>query len=125
MENYTQEPIQYASLYLQRNGSLVAQVRTDVNGGFLFINIEAGSYDLIVSKLGFSPLKITDVTIVPNKILRLTATVEAHGFDQDTIVFTYNEFQKTTTSQTQQQIKKQCTKRQLRAAKRLERKITH
>ncbi|MBL4648905.1 MAG: carboxypeptidase regulatory-like domain-containing protein [Aureispira sp.] len=125
IEEFSQEPIQYASLSLQLEGAFVAQTRADVHGAYLFIDIEAGNYDLIISKLGLSPLKITNVFITPNKISELNLTFEASGFDQDTIVFTYSELQQKSLKPNHQISKKHCTKRQLRAARKLEKQIIH
>lgn len=124
MEDFSQEPIQYASLSLQLEGALVAQSRADVDGVYLFMDVEAGSYDLIISKLGLSPLKITNVLITPKKISELNLTVEAGGFDQDTIVFTYAELQQKSLPSNSKISKKYCTKRQLRAARKLEKQTT-
>jgi hypothetical protein len=125
MEGFSQEPIQYASLSLQLEGALVAQTRADVDGIYLFMDIEAGSYNLIISKLGLSPLKITNVLISPNEISELNLTVEASGFDQDTIVFTYSELQQKSLPSNSKISKKHCTKRQLRATRKLEKQTIH
>lgn len=125
MEDFTQEPIQYAYLSLQLEGALVAQTRADVDGAYLFMDVEAGYYDLIISKLGLSPLKITNVLITPNEISELNPTVEASGFDQDTIVFTYAELHQKSLSSNSKISKKHCTKRQLRAARKLKKQTTH
>lgn len=124
IEGFSQEPIQHAYLSLQLNGALVAQTRADANGVYLFIDVEVGSYDLIISKLGLSPLKITNVFIVANEIAELNPVFEARGFDQDTVVFTSSEFrQKGFKSKHLHRSKKQATKRQRRAAKKLERQL--
>lgn len=123
MEGFSHEPIQHAYLSLQLDGALVAQTRADVNGVYLFINIEAGNYDLIISKLGLSPLKITNVFITPNELSELNPTFEARGFDQDTVVFTYSELQQ---SSHRPPVYKKCgSKKQWRAARKLEKQIFH
>lgn len=119
IEDFSYEPIQYAYLSLKLDGALVTQTRADANGTYFFLNIEAGNYDLIISKLGLSPLKITDVLIVPNKITVLNPSFEARGFDQDTIVFTSSEFHQNPLRPKQKNSKKHCTKRQGSAARKL------
>lgn len=120
MEDFSQEPIKHAYVSLQTNGALVAQTRADANGAFLFVNIDAGSYDLIISKFGLSPLKITDVFITPNELSELNPTFEAGGFDQDTIVLTYSELQQPHLIPNAQTFKKCSYKKQWRAARKLE-----
>jgi hypothetical protein len=120
MEDFSHEPIQYAYLSLQLKGALVAQTRADVNGTYLFIHVEVGTYDLIISKLGLSPLKITNVFIAPNELSELSPSFEARGFDQDTIVLSYSELQQKALSSNTQISKKCSSKKQFRAARKLE-----
>jgi|VirMetMinimDraft_7_1064189.scaffolds.fasta_scaffold51262_2 hypothetical protein len=125
IEEFSHEPIQYADLSLQLDGALVAQTSADVHGRFLFIEIEVGNYNLVISKLGLSPLKITNVFISPNELLELNPIFEAGGFDQDTIVFTYTELHEKFLKQKPPISKTPCSKRQLRAARKLEKQVIH
>jgi hypothetical protein len=125
IEDFSHEPIKYAFLSLKLDGALVAQTRSDVNGRFLFINVEAGNYNLVISKLGLSPLKITDIFINPNELSELNSAFEASGFDQDTIMFTYAELHQKSLLVNPEISKKYCSKRQLRAARKLEKQVIH
>lgn len=119
IEAYTQEPIKFAQLSLQINGALVAQTRANKEGGFMFPNIDGGNYDLVICKLGLSPLKIINVLIAPNEHIEFNPVFEAGGFDQDTVVFTYAEFQDDIRKKNSQKLK--CIrKRQQQSARRLE-----
>lgn len=125
MEDFTHDPIEFAYLSLQLDGALVAQTQADQYGSFRFMNIEAGSYDLVISKSGLSPLKVTNVFISPNELSELNPIFEARGFDQDTIVFTYKELQCNATKKRHHVLKNYCSKRQLRAARKLEKQVIH
>jgi len=125
LEDFSYEPIQYASLSLQLDGVLVAQTRADAKGSFLFMNIETGTYDLIISKSGLSPLKIINIFITNNKLSELNPTFEARGFDQDTVIFTYSDFHKKNLNSNTHLYKKCSFKKQLRAAKKLEKQFIH
>lgn len=125
IEDFSQDPIQHAYLSLELEGALVAQTRADANGIYLFIQIEAGTYDLIISKLGLSPLKITNVFIAPNQLSELNPSFEARGFDQDTITFTCSELQQKYLDINSQLSKKCGFRKQFRAARKLEKQVIH
>lgn len=119
IEAYTQEPIKFAQMSLQINGALVAQTRANKEGSFIFPYLDEGNYDLVICKLGLSPLKIINVFIAPNEHIEFNPVFEADGFDQDTVVFTYDEFKHIVCKKENRKLK--CIrKRQQQSARRLE-----
>lgn len=122
IEAFTKEPIRFAQLSLQLNGALVAQTRANGKGSFLFTNIDGGNYDLIICKMGLSPLKIVNVFIAPNEHIEFNPIFEADGFDQDTVTFNYADFQHKKNQKHHSKIG--CfRKRQKRAARRLDKQV--
>lgn len=95
IEEFSHDPICGARIYLQLEDAVVTKAETDVDGKFLMTNIKEGYYNLIITKQGLSPVKITNVFIPPNAIVKFNPTFENEGYDRDTIYFTYAELQPT------------------------------
>lgn len=92
-DEFSKDPICHAKLSLLIDGAIVAQTEAGHKGDFLFRDVTEGYYDLVIFKLGYSPLKITDLVIPPNQHIEFNPTFEGEGFDQDTMYYSYEEMQ--------------------------------
>ncbi len=119
-DEFSGDAIKYAKLSLQINEALVAQAQADENGNFLIRPVKSGTYDLLIQKMGFSPLKITGILVESNQNLEFNPSYEGEGYDQDTLTFTYAEMQPKTSNSFISTNQKRHQKRQERAARRLD-----
>jgi outer membrane receptor protein involved in Fe transport len=62
------EPLPFASVVLFLNGNQVSGTNTDFDGKYTIKPISPGTYDVLVSFVGYQAKKITGVKIVANKI---------------------------------------------------------
>lgn len=122
-EAFTGDPISHARISLQLDGAIVAQTTTDGDGLYRFVSILSGNYDLVICKLGLSPLKIVDVTIDPEEHTNFSPSFEAAGYDKDTITFQFQELMQDKPQKHWSKCKKaqyrRAKRRQTRAARRL------
>jgi len=122
VDEFTQDPIQQARLSLEIDGASVAQVTSNNQGDFFFNEVLDGYYDLIICKMGFSPVKISNVLITPDRHIVFNPKFEGEGFDQDTLFFSYTELQtpEYLCPFQKNQANRRIRKKQLHAARKLE-----
>ncbi|MCB0795500.1 MAG: carboxypeptidase-like regulatory domain-containing protein [Flavobacteriales bacterium] len=81
----TGEPLPFVNVVVENKGTQVAGGATDFDGNYFVKPIDPGSYDVIVSFVGYQPLKQTGVVINSNKItfldLNLTQGIELTEFE--------------------------------------------
>lgn len=73
----TQDPLPFASVVVFLNGNQVSGTNTDFDGKYTIKPISPGTYDVLVSFVGYQPKKITGVQIVANKIRFVDAVISA------------------------------------------------
>lgn len=71
------EPLPFANVVVILNGNQVAGTNTDFDGEYTIKPISPGTYDVLVSFVGYQPKKITGVQIVANKIRFVNADIGA------------------------------------------------
>lgn len=122
LDEFTKDPIQQARLSLEIEGASVAQTTSNHQGDFFFNDILDGYYDLIICKLGFSPVKISNILITPDHHVVFNPKFEGEGFDQDTLFFSYTELQspEQLCPLQKNQLNRRMRKKQLHAARKLE-----
>jgi outer membrane receptor for ferrienterochelin and colicin len=64
----TGEPIPFANIVIELNGSTVTGGTTDFDGNFSIKPIPAGKYDVVASYVGYAAVKVTNVQIPAGKI---------------------------------------------------------
>ena len=62
------EPLPFVNVVLERNGTQVTGGASDFDGQYDIKPIEPGTYDLVVSYVGYQPYRIEGVVINSNKI---------------------------------------------------------
>lgn len=62
------EPLPFVSIVVENRGTRVAAGQTDFDGNYRIHPIDPGSYDVTVSYVGYTPLKVTGVVVSSNKI---------------------------------------------------------
>lgn len=81
----TQEPLPFVNVVVENRGTQVAGGATDFDGNYFIKPIDPGTYDVIVSYVGYQPQKQTGVVISSNKIqfldIELSAGVELTEFE--------------------------------------------
>lgn len=65
------EPILFASIALYLKGSLQAGQTSDIDGNYYFSNLDAGTYDLEVSYVGYETTRVEGIQIFADKHLKL------------------------------------------------------
>jgi len=84
----TGEPLMFATVALNKGGQLVTGTQTDFDGKYSFNGIDAGTFDLVVSYVGYQNKTISGVVIFSGKSLTLNVEV-SQGVDLVEIVVTY------------------------------------
>ncbi|MCB0790982.1 MAG: carboxypeptidase-like regulatory domain-containing protein [Flavobacteriales bacterium] len=81
----TGEPLPFVNVVVENKGSQVAGGATDFDGNYFIKPIDPGTYDVLVSYVGYQPLKIAGVVINNNKItfqdLELNSGIELTEFE--------------------------------------------
>lgn len=72
----TGKPVQDIVVTMQYKGEIKTEF-TDEKGEYSFKPIEAGTYTLNMTKLGYNPMQIKDITVGPNSLIILDKTMEA------------------------------------------------
>lgn len=67
----TGESIPFANIVIQKDGAQVAGTTTDFDGNYNFSNVNAGTYDVVVTYVGYRDLKMTDVLLKVGQVIRL------------------------------------------------------
>lgn len=62
------EPLPFVNVVVERNGTQVSGGATDFDGGYFIKPLEPGSYDVVVSYVGYQPYKQTGVVVTNGKI---------------------------------------------------------
>ena len=79
------ETLPFVSVVVENRGTRVAGGQTDFDGNYTIKPIDPGTYDVIVSYVGYQPMKQTGVVINSNKIIflniELTTGVELQEFE--------------------------------------------
>lgn len=120
--------VAYATIRLEIDGALVKNTTTNADGDYFLRELEAGSYDLIALSMGYPPLKIKGLQIDVDAILELDLTFPGETFDQDTVVYSFEDLKNSTIGRPKVFKKNSCKKtkkdntlkRQQRAANRLD-----
>lgn len=85
----TGEPLMFATVALKKGGSLITGAQTDLDGKYSFSSIDAGTYDVEVSYVGYPTKKTEGVVVYSGKSLTLNVEMTA-GIDLDIeVVVTY------------------------------------
>ena len=63
LDESTGEPVMFSSVTLYQNNTLIKGVETDLDGNFLFENIDGGTYSIEANFMGYQPKRITDVIV--------------------------------------------------------------
>lgn len=79
------EPLPFVNVVVENRGTQVSGGATDFDGNYFIKPIDPGTYDVIVSYVGYQPYKQTGVVVSSNKItfldIQLNAGVELKEFE--------------------------------------------
>lgn len=64
----------------------VRTVQTNDEGIYQFLEIEAGSYEIIITAAGFTEKRLTNADLEPNRVLRLDAALAVGGTTEEVVV---------------------------------------
>ncbi|MCP4443672.1 MAG: TonB-dependent receptor plug domain-containing protein [Aureispira sp.] len=67
----TGESIPFANIVIQKDGAQIAGTTTDFDGNYNFSNVNAGTYDVVVTYVGYRDLKMTGVVLKVGQVVRL------------------------------------------------------
>lgn len=68
VDEETGESIPFGNIALFNNGVYITSVKTDSKGNYCFTNVDAGTYNIEVRFLGYSPRLITNALVKEDKI---------------------------------------------------------
>src|SRR5688572_21665628 len=85
----TGETVIYASVLLFRNGNLIQHTQTDLDGNYVFSNIDPATYDVKVALTGYQDQETKGVVVYAGKSVRLDFKVSSGVLLGDAIVYDY------------------------------------
>ena len=65
----TGETVPFANVVAERNGNQIAGVTTDFDGNYTIKPLDPGTYDLIVSFVGYGQVTLEGIVVSSNKII--------------------------------------------------------
>ncbi len=84
-DNKSGEPLPFVNVVLERGGQQVTGSASDFNGAYDIKPIDPGSYDVVVTYVGYQPYKQVGVVVSANRItfldLKLTQGIELKEFE--------------------------------------------
>ena len=83
------DPLPFASVVLFLNGNQVSGTNTDFDGKYTIKPVQPGTYDVLISFVGYQSQKITGVKITANKIQFVNASLSAGVLMQEAEVVEY------------------------------------
>lgn len=72
------EPVPFAQVKILQNGNVKTGATTDFDGKFKISNLEAGKYDIEVSFVGYSPVKLEGIIVKGGQLLPLPDAIVLH-----------------------------------------------
>lgn len=84
LDKDTGEPIPFANIIIEVDGSQEAGATSDFDGNYTIKPIDAGQYDVRASYVGYQPVQVNDVVVNSDKItfLDLEMTSEAQNLEE-------------------------------------------
>ena len=91
LDEYSKEPVPFASVIIKSDDSIITGIATNFEGEFNFDSLESANYVVEVSAIGYSTQSIRDVAISGNEITYQEVEVSG-GVDLESVeIVTYNE----------------------------------
>ncbi|MCI5080739.1 MAG: carboxypeptidase regulatory-like domain-containing protein [Saprospiraceae bacterium] len=87
-EQESKEPVIFANVVLFQNEVQKAVVSTDFDGNYVFSGLEAGTYSVEVSYIGFAKQRITGIKVAAGRVNKLDIEMIPEGVVLDEIVVT-------------------------------------
>ena len=75
----TNDPLIFGTVGLFKNGVAITGTETDLDGNYLFSNIDPGTYELLVSYTGYQQKKVESLVILAGKSNRLDVQLSNEG----------------------------------------------
>jgi hypothetical protein len=70
------EIVMFATVAVKMNDSLITRTQTDFDGKYEFDNLEIGTYDVLVSYVGYQRKKISNITILSSGTVVLNVELD-------------------------------------------------
>ena len=86
----TKDALPFASVVLFLNGNQVAGTNTDFDGKYTIKPVQPGTYEVLISFVGYQPKKVTGVKITANKIQFVNAELGAGVMMEEAEVVEYS-----------------------------------
>lgn len=81
LDKKTNEPLPFVSIVIENGGSQVAGGSTDFDGNYFIKPIDPGTYDVLVSYVGYQSVKQTGVVVSSNIITFLNISMSTAGIE--------------------------------------------
>ena len=98
------EPIIFANVVLYRNGNNIGGTETDLDGNYIFGGLDAGTYDVEISYVGYATQRIADIVVQASKVVKVDISMNQGETLQTVEIVGYKvpliEFDNTTTGNT-------------------------
>ncbi len=85
----TGEPLAFVNVVLFRNGQEVTGVNTDFDGNYTIKPVEAGTYDVLFSYVGYNSLKFNKVAVGSNKMTFIDADLNPSMVLEEALIVEY------------------------------------
>lgn len=82
------EPIAFGNVVLYKNGVFTTGTETDIDGNYVFSNIDPGTYDVEVSYIGYTTQRVTGVKVLAGKSNKADVKLETGGIVLGEVVVT-------------------------------------
>lgn len=69
------KPVMFANITLEKNDVMVFQTQTDIDGNYAFHHLESGTYNVIISYVGFAAKRFVNVMILDNQKVELNTNL--------------------------------------------------
>ena len=84
-DGQTGEAILFGTVSLFKNGSFITGTETDLDGNYVFSNIDPGTYDVEASYVGYTPKRTTGVQVFAGKSNRVDIVMGGGGVILDEV----------------------------------------
>jgi len=86
-DEQTGEAILFGTVALYKNGVLLTGTETDLDGNYIFSDVDPGSYDIEITYVGYQPQRVTNITAKAGQINKVDVVIsEGTGVTLDDIV---------------------------------------
>jgi len=85
LEAGTNEPVPFANVVIELNGTQIAGTSTDFDGNYVIKPIPSGTFDLVSSSIGYTTHMVSNISIYPGKVRFFDIEMQGSALSLDDI----------------------------------------